>query len=72
MDDKAEAKTAKGQVGEDGLFLRLAHDLTSCVVSAELECQGELGRLHVLFDLLGGKIISVDTDTQQLSENLTS
>lgn len=56
LDDEAEAEAAKGQVGEDGLLLRLAHDARPCGVAAELEGQSELGRLDVLLDLQEGQI----------------
>lgn len=61
MHNEAETETAKRQVGEHGLFLRLAYDVTSCVVAAELESQSEFGRLDVLFDLRV-KRINVNTD----------
>lgn len=51
LDDETEAKTAKGQVGKHRLFLRLAYDVTSCVVTGELESQGKFSRLDILFNL---------------------
>lgn len=51
LDDESEAETAEGQVGKNWLFFWLAHDVTSCVVVAELESQGELSGLDLLFKL---------------------
>lgn len=53
LDDKAKAKTAKGQVGKHGLFLWLADHVTFCGVVVELERQGELGGVDIFFDLKG-------------------
>lgn len=49
--DESEAKAAKRQVGEDGLFRRLAYIVTSRVVTVELEGEGKLSRFHILFEL---------------------
>lgn len=51
LDDETKAETAQGEVGEDGLFLRLVHEAVGCLAAAELEGQGELRGLHVFFDL---------------------
>lgn len=61
LDNETEAETAKGQVGEHRLFLRLAYDVPSCVVVAKLESQGKLSRLNIFFDLRV-KQISVNID----------
>lgn len=51
LDDETEAEAAKGQVSKHRLFLWLAYNVTSCDGAVNLESQGKLSGLNILFDL---------------------